>query len=189
MRVASPTNSDDSASARNAGTRAQVIRRTTSPTPMAAMVRRVSGVTGKCPVSGYQSPVSISNLRTANRELRFSSWKLEAGNRQLKLINLWFSNGGRAFEEVEVAAAIGLRDVQRIEMPEAARVLRFGPFPLGAPARQLRIVDAQRETARGNVELDDVAVAHEREGAPDERFRSDVEHAGAVAGSAHARVG
>src|SRR3954470_15920171 len=168
MRVARPTKIDDNASARNAGTRAHVISSTTSATPMAAMVRRVAA---------------------SDMKLEAGSWKLGAGSWKLKLIYFRFSNRRRAFEEVEVAAAIGLRDVQRIEMPEAARVLGFGPFPLGAPARQLGIVDAERETARGNIELDDVAVAHEREGAPDERFRSDVEHAGAVAGSAHARVG
>ena len=74
-------------------------------------------------------------------------------------------------------------------MPEAARILRRRrASSVRRRRRQLPVVHAEREPARRDVELDDVAVADQRERPADERLRRDVQHAGAVAGAAHARV-
>ena len=99
--------------------------------------------------------------------------------------------GGRrgAFEKIEVAALVGLRDVLLIERAEAALELRRRLLPRGAAARELGVAHLELELARRHVELDQVAVAHERQRAADERLRRDVQHARAVARAAHARVG
>ena len=61
-------------------------------------------------------------------------------------VNLRVGDRRRAFEEIEVAAAIGLRDVLGIQPAEAARVRHLARLPGGAPARQLLVGDAQRQT-------------------------------------------
>ena len=105
----------------------------------------------------------------------------------------WISGSGvgaPCFEEVEVAALVGLRDVLQVQRAVAAAVLRRGRLPVGPALLQLLVGDVQRRAAaRGHVELDHVAVADERERAADVRLRRHVQHAGAVAGAAHARVG
>ena len=63
----------------------------------------------------------------------------------------------------------------------ASSAARRAPAP-----RRSRAASSRRA---GDVELDEVAVAHERERAADERLRRDVQHARAVARAAHARVG
>ena len=59
----------------------------------------------------------------------------------------------------------------------------------GATAIELLVAHLHAQAAGGHVEFDDVAVAHQRERPADEGFRRDVQHAGAVARAAHARVG
>src|SRR6266542_6813827 len=93
----------------------------------------------------------------------------------------------RAFEEVEIAAFVGLSDVLLIERAETARESRRRRLPLRAPARELVGGHAQLEPPCMHIELDQIAVAHERERPADEGLRCDVQHAGAVARSAHAR--
>ena len=93
-------------------------------------------------------------------------------------------------EEIEVAALVGLRDVllrrarrSRARMRRAAAVhaaRRRGELGVARPSSSRR--------ARRDVELDHVAVAHQRERPADVRLGRDVQHAGAVARAAHARV-
>ena len=97
--------------------------------------------------------------------------------------------GRRALEEIEVAALVGLRDVLLVERAEAALVARRRRLPRGAAARELGVAHLELELARRHVELDQVAVPHERERTADERLRRDVQHARAVARAAHPRVG
>ena len=69
-------------------------------------------------------------------------------------MDLGLRHRGRALQEVEVAAFVGLRDVARVERAVATRVRELGPLPGSAAARQLLVRDAQAEPARGNVQLD-----------------------------------
>src|SRR5262245_53366379 len=73
IRVASPTKSDATASARNAGSRTHVISNTTSATPMAAMVRRVAGLAGnsaiqQSAISNQQSEISVNKFSAQQSE-------------------------------------------------------------------------------------------------------------------------
>ena len=104
-------------------------------------------------------------------------------------MNLRFADRGGAFEEVEVAALVGLRDVTGVEVAVAAGIGDLARLPLRAPRRQLLVGHPQRQPPRRDVELDDVAVPDERQRPADERLRRDVQHARAVAGAAHPRVG
>src|SRR5688500_14630937 len=101
-----------------------------------------------------------------------------------ELMNLRVCNWGRALEEIEVAALVGLRDVPGVELPVSARVLGRSRRPGRAPGRELRVGHTERDPPGRNVELDDVAVPDERQRAADERLRRDVQHARPVTGAA-----
>ena len=60
--------------------------------------------------------------------------------------------------------------------------------PLGAAAGQLGFGDAQLEAATGNVQLDLVAISHQRQRPADGGLGCDVEDDGAVRGTAHPGV-
>src|SRR4051812_947954 len=91
-------------------------------------------------------------------------------------------------EEIEVAPAIGLADVLRIQPAESARILCFTRFPCRTPAPELVVAHAQRQPPPRHIELDDVAVLDERERTADEGLGGDVQNARAVARAAHPRV-
>lgn len=76
-------------------------------------------------------------------------------------MNLRLADWRGSFEEIEVAPAIGLRDVAGVQVPEATRVGNLARLPPGTAARQLIVGDAERETTSGHVELDGVAVPDE----------------------------
>ena len=92
-------------------------------------------------------------------------------------------------QEVEVAPLVRLQHVLRVELAVAARVLdgRGDSTPRGAVASSASLTRSV-EPALGHVELDEVAVAHERQRPADERLRRHVQHARAVGRAAHARV-
>jgi len=81
------------------------------------------------------------------------------------------------FEEIEIAALVGLRHVLEVERSETARVMRLGRRPGRLSRREFRIADRERQLARRNVDLDQVAVANEGERTSDVRFGRDVQHA------------
>src|SRR5215218_6207762 len=92
-------------------------------------------------------------------------------------------------QEVEVAALVGLRDVLQVQRAVAAAVLRGRLLPVGAALLQLLVGHLELETAPRDVQLDQVAGADQRQRPPDVALRRDVQHAGAVAGAGHARIG
>ena len=77
----------------------------------------------------------------------------------------------------------------RAERAVATHVSGWRRTPVGAAAGELVVGDSEREPAIGNVELDDVAVPHQRERPADVRLRRDVQHARAVRRPAHSRIG
>src|SRR5262245_58434685 len=103
-------------------------------------------------------------------------------------MNLGLRDGGRRLEKVEIAPLVRLRYVLRIEAAEPPRGDGGARLPFGSASGELVVWHAQRQASAGDVERDHVAVADEGQRAPDEGFRGDVEHAGAVAGAAHPSV-
>src|SRR5690348_5568856 len=91
-------------------------------------------------------------------------------------------------QKVEVAAAVRLLDVLIVEPSVAARVPALGGTPSLTPTLELIRVDEEIQPACGNVELDDVTVAHEGERAADRGLRRDVQQGGTVGSAAHSRV-
>src|ERR1700687_2841626 len=104
-------------------------------------------------------------------------------------MNLRFRRRSRALEKIEVTALIGLGDVLLVQRAIAALEARWRHFPLGAAAGEAGVPDLQLQTAFGDIKLDDVAVAHKSQWPAGERFRRDMQHAGAVACPAYSRVG
>src|SRR5450631_41046 len=92
------------------------------------------------------------------------------------------------FEEVKVAAFIGLLDVAGEHPAIAALESGFGLLPFGAAFCQLRLRHIEIDAARSDVERNAVAVLHQRQRAADVGFRRDMQDAGAVAGAAHPRI-
>src|SRR4051794_36733363 len=88
-------------------------------------------------------------------------------------VNFGVSDRRGAFEEVEVATLVGLRHVTRVEMAVAAGVGHFARGPGGAAGGELLVAHAQRQATGGHVELDDVAVADEREWTAGKGLRRD----------------
>jgi hypothetical protein len=83
-------------------------------------------------------------------------------------VNLGLRNREGPFQKVEIAPLVGLGDMLRVEAPETAWIKGFPGRPLGPAAVQLLVGDPERQPAAGDVELDDVAVADERQRAADE---------------------
>src|SRR5687768_7403469 len=104
------------------------------------------------------------------------------------LVNLGIRRDATAVQEVEVTAFVGLRNVLTEKRAIAAREACGRRFPLGLPLRELCIAYLELELPCSDVELDEIAVLHERERAADVRLRCDVQHARAVRGAAHARI-
>ncbi len=75
------------------------------------------------------------------------------------------------------------------QAPVAACVARRRLPPCRAAPVELLIAHLHAQAPSGDVELDDVAVAHQSERTADKGFRRDMQDAGAVARAAHARVG
>ena len=91
-------------------------------------------------------------------------------------------------QKIKIAAFVRLRDALREERAVAALVNDFWLLPGGAALGELGVADFEFKLARGDIELDHVAVAHEGERAADKRFRRHMQHAGAVRSAAHAGV-
>src|SRR6266850_7750284 len=104
-------------------------------------------------------------------------------------MNLWLGDRRSSLEEVEVAALVGLADVAREDGAVAARELLLRLAPGALPARQLGGFHLEVQLALVDIELDQIAALHQRERTADEGLRRDVQHAGAVARTAHASVG
>src|SRR5918999_3532079 len=95
---------------------------------------------------------------------------------------------GGAFKEVEIAAFVGLSYVAREDRAIAALEFALRLLPGRFSFFQLFFRDFQIQLPLLDIELDEIAIAYQREWAADEGFRRDVQHAGAVARAAHARI-
>src|SRR5437879_105655 len=91
-------------------------------------------------------------------------------------------------QEVEVAAVIGLLDVLCEHPAIAALEAALGLLPGGPALCELGFGYIQIDGARGDIERDAVAALHQRQRTADVGLRRDMQDAGAVAGSAHARI-
>src|ERR1700751_1498838 len=89
-----------------------------------------------------------------------------------------------ALEKIEVASLVRLAHMLREQPPVAAAIARRRLPPGGAALLELLVAHLQAQAPAGDVEFDDVAVAHESERAADEGFRRDMQDAGAVARAA-----
>ena len=86
-------------------------------------------------------------------------------------MDLRFLHRDVAGQKVEVAALLRLADMGREERAIAALVMRLRRFPRRLAARQLVIRDGEMQRARGDVELDDIAIANQRQRSTDEGLR------------------
>ena len=77
---------------------------------------------------------------------------------------------GLTLQEVEIDSQMGLLHVVDIHLHVAARVVRRRWRPGGTASGQLLIGDVQVQPAASHVELDHVAVLHQRQGAADGRL-------------------
>src|SRR5205085_8935639 len=75
-----------------------------------------------------------------------------------------------ADQEVEVGAVARLQHMVDVELPVAALEWRFGRLPTGAALLQLTLAHQELQLALRDVQLDLVAVAHERQRAARRRF-------------------
>src|SRR5258706_6617342 len=92
-------------------------------------------------------------------------------------------------EEIEVAAFVGLLDMLGEDHAVAAFVFACRGLPGAFPLAHLGVGNLKIQNFPFHVELDEIAVLHERERAADERLGRHMQHAGAVARAAHARIG
>src|SRR5437773_909742 len=77
---------------------------------------------------------------------------------QLSSVDFRLGGCGHPFEKIEVAALIRLRDMALVQRTEATREFPRRSFPRCTPARELGIAHLELELARGDVELDQIAV-------------------------------
>src|SRR5258708_31809932 len=79
-------------------------------------------------------------------------------------------------EEIEVRALVRLQHVIEIKTPVAARERRLGLLPFPAPLPRLLLWHEQLQTPLGDVQLDEIAVFHQRERAARSGLGRDVQH-------------
>src|SRR5690348_14357564 len=103
-----------------------------------------------------------------------------------ELINHRLSDGRAetGFEEIEIAAFIGLLDVAGEHPAIAALEAAFGRLPCRAAAGEFVLRHIEADAARRDVERDAIAAAHQRERPADIGFWRDMEDARAVARAA-----
>src|ERR1041385_849322 len=92
------------------------------------------------------------------------------------------------FEEVEVAALVGLPDMPGEHPAIAALEPGLRLLPCSAAFCKLGVRNIEADGAGGDVDRDKVAVLHQCQRTSDIGFRRDMQDAGAVAGAAHPRV-
>src|ERR1700678_2886960 len=86
------------------------------------------------------------------------------------------------FQEVEVAAFMRLADVLGVHVAITTLEPRCRRRPRGFATSQFLIRNPHVDAASGNIDLDDVAGAEQRQRSSDERLRRNMQHAGAIAG-------
>src|SRR5690242_8358650 len=91
-------------------------------------------------------------------------------------------------EEIEIASEVGLLDVLEEHFPVAAIVVRRGRLESFQAAFDFGLSQVDVDAAAGNIERDLVAGFNDRQWTAGGRFRRNMQHDGAEAGTAHARV-
>src|SRR5712672_2508888 len=96
-----------------------------------------------------------------------------APERRIKSINRRLADrrAEPRFEEIEIAAFIGLLDVARKHPAIAALEAPLGRLPFGAAFCQFRFAHIEIDGARGDIEGDAVAVPDQSERPTDKGFR------------------
>src|SRR5687767_1647462 len=92
-------------------------------------------------------------------------------------------------KEVEVTSAVRLFDVLFVELAVATLMRACWRPPCLASTIELHRIDAKIQTPGVNIELDHVAVAHERERTANRRLGRHMQQSGAICSAAHSRVG
>src|SRR5262245_40255666 len=87
------------------------------------------------------------------------------------LVYLGLGRGSGAFEEIEVAALVGLLYVLREDRAVATLILACRGLPGALALRQLGVGDLQVQLTRGHIQRDQVAVLHDGERAADVGLR------------------
>ena len=95
----------------------------------------------------------------------------------------------RPNQEVEVRAEVGLQHVLAVEADVSSVIGVAHWAPRGTPAVELGGVDLDVQTARFDIEADDVARADKGERTADVELGRDMQDDGPVGGSAHPTVG
>src|SRR5262245_30992630 len=88
-----------------------------------------------------------------------------ARGREYLLLVTWAAHAAAGFphEEVEIDALVGLLHRRAIELHPAAVGVRLRRLPLGAALGKLLVGHVEMQPSLADVELDDVAVPHQRE--------------------------
>src|SRR5438105_14105536 len=109
-----------------------------------------------------------------------SPWRycVAAPGDRLALMDFRPGDGRRTFEEVEIAALVGLADMARENGAVAALEFARRRCPGVFSSREFGFIYRQVQFAPLDVELDEVAVAHDFERAADGRLRRDGQVAG-----------
>src|SRR5437667_421516 len=80
-------------------------------------------------------------------------------------VNLWLARRCARMQKIKVATLICLSHVRGIQRAKAALVSRRFRIPLRAPPGQFVIADTQIKLSLRNIQFDQIAIAHKREGA------------------------
>src|SRR5579862_9210188 len=105
-------------------------------------------------------------------------------------VTLAADGGARAADEkVEIDATVGLLHRIAVEpYPAAMRMGRRG-FPLRAALREFVVRHVEMQAPRVHVELDEIAIAYERERTAGGGFRCRVKHDRSICSARHPRIG
>src|SRR5260370_24455117 len=103
-------------------------------------------------------------------------------------VNFRLRDARSALQKIEVAAFVGLADVLREDGAVAALEFAGRGLPGAFSLLQFCLGNLQVQNPLVDIELDEVAVSDQRERPANVGFRRDVQYAGAVARSAHARI-
>src|SRR5205085_1516067 len=152
---------------------------TTSSSACNRMVRSAA-----CSIGASGNEISVCRRNRATFWRRGSSWI----DRYL-LVVARDERAAFADQKVEIGAVACLQHLVDVKLPVAALERRLRRLPARTARGELALAHQELKLALRHVELDLVAVAHERERAAGGRLGRDVQHYRAVRGAAHARIG
>src|SRR5665213_1055060 len=125
------------------------------------------GATGTMPDSGFDEVGCVTNFSGKAASVIVARHRCTAA----------------AHEKIEVDSVVRLQHMVDIEFHVAALAVRRRWIPRSAPARELGVVDVEVKLAGGNVERDEIAIAHQREGTSCGRLGRRMQHDRPVRGA------